>query len=180
VTRLDRALGALARLHAEVEARAAELTELHGARLRCGRGCASCCVDGLTVFELEAERIRRAHPRLLHEGEPHSAGACALLGPDGSCRVYAERPYVCRTQGLPLRWLEAEDAPGSEVRERRDICPLNLAGPPLDSLAENACFTLSPFEERLARLQAELDGGALRRVPLRSLFARQATRRGAC
>lgn len=29
--------------------------------------------------------------------------ACPALGPDGECRIYSDRPLVCRTFGLPLR-----------------------------------------------------------------------------
>ena len=125
-------------------------------------------MDGITVFEVEAERIRLAHPELLRTGTPHPAGACAFLGDAGECRVYAERPYVCRSQGLPLRWLE-EDAHGERV-ERRDICPLNEAGEPLEALPETACFTLGPCEGRLRRIQEAGDGGTGRRVALRALF----------
>lgn len=166
----DAAQQRLRDLHDEVDARAAAVARRHAGRLRCGRGCSACCQDELTVFEVEAERIRRAHADLLVSGEPHARGACAFLDAQGACRVYAERPYVCRTQGLPLRWLE-EDAAG-EVVEQRDICPLNEAGPPLASLPEPDCWTLGPTEARLAALQSSLDGGALRRVPLRSLFRR--------
>ena len=45
-------------IHAEVDRRAEALAELHRDRLQCRRGCHDCCVDGLTVFEVEAERIR--------------------------------------------------------------------------------------------------------------------------
>jgi len=165
----DAALDALRALHAEVDARAARLAERHRARLSCRRGCAACCVDDLRVFEIEAERIRRAHAELLADGDPHPAGACAFLDAQGACRVYADRPYVCRTQGLPLRWLEER---GDGVVEHRDICPLNAAGEPVEALAEDDCWTLGPFEGRLAALQASSDGGAGRRVALRSLFAR--------
>ena len=165
------ALDALRRLHAEVDRDAGALVERHRERLRCGRGCSSCCVDGLTVFEIEAERIRAAHPELLEHGAPHPPGACALLGDAGECRVYADRPYVCRTQGLPLRWLDA--GPGDETVERRDICPLNEAGEPLEALAADACWTLGPVEDRLRRLQEATGDGAPRRVPLRALFRRR-------
>ena len=154
-------------LHEEVDAASAALAARHGARLHCGRGCHACCVDGLTVFEVEAERIQLAHPELLRTGTPHPPGACAFLGDAGECRVYAERPYVCRTQGLPLRWLE-EDQGG--VVERRDICPLNEAGEPLEALPEPACFTLGPCEARLRSIQEAADGGSARRVALRALF----------
>jgi hypothetical protein len=158
-------------LHDEVDRAAAALAERHRARLRCGRGCHACCVDGITVFEVEAERIRRAHPELLRSGQPHAAGACAFLGDAGECRVYEDRPYVCRTQGLPLRWLDTE--PAEAPVERRDICPLNEAGAPLESLPAEDCWTLGPVEARLRRLQERVDGGSTRRVALRDLFERR-------
>jgi hypothetical protein len=116
------------------------------------------------VFEVEAERIRAAHGELLRSGRPHPPGACAFLGDAKECRIYPDRPYVCRTQGLPLRWLDDDGV------ERRDICPLNEAGEPLETLASDECWSLGPAEERLRRLQAAADGGALRRIALRSLF----------
>jgi hypothetical protein len=160
---------ALRAFHAEVDRAAGALAARHRARLRCGRGCHACCSDGLSVFEVEAERIRRAHPELLRSGRPHPAPGCAFLGDAGECRIYAERPYVCRTQGLPLRWLE-EGEPGSPAVERRDICSLNEAGEPLETLPAGDCWTLGPPEEHLRRIQAASAGGALRRVALRSLF----------
>lgn len=122
---------------------------------------------------LEAERIRERHADLLLFGEPHPEGACAFLDAQGACRIYAERPYVCRTQGLPLRWLE-EDGDG-EIVEQRDICPLNAEGPALETLPAEACWLLGPFEQRLVALEEQR--GELRRVALRDLFSR--TRRRA-
>jgi Fe-S-cluster containining protein len=174
-TPLDAALADLAALHAEVDARAAALAARHAGRLRCGRGCSACCIDGLAVFEVEAQRIARAHPELLAEGEPHMPGACAFLDAAGACRVYADRPYVCRTQGLPLRVVYERE--GGEIGEVRDICELNLEGEPLAQLPEDALWPIGPFEERLAALQARLDGGAGRRVALRRLFRRGAAPR---
>ncbi len=58
-------------------------------------------------------RLRAVHPRLgsdldgwdadevddLCDEEPEAE--CPVLGPDGSCRLYAHRPLVCRMSGLP-------------------------------------------------------------------------------
>lgn len=157
-------------LHDEIDRRAGELATLHADRLRCGRGCHDCCVDGLTVFEIEADRIRREYPELLSDGHPHPPGRCAFLDDDGACRIYGARPYVCRTQGLPLRW--TEDAADGGIVEYRDICPLNEDGPPIDRLPEGACWTLGPTEGRLAALDRDSSGGKPRRVALRDLFDR--------
>jgi hypothetical protein len=163
-------LEALRALHADVDAQAGALAARHAERLQCRRGCADCCRDGLTVFEVEAERIRVEAAELLASAEPHPEGACAFLDGQGACRIYAQRPYVCRTQGLPLRWLEERD---EAVVELRDICPLNDGDgvEPLEGLPPEACWTLGPCEGRLAELQRSWTG-ALERAPLRSLFAR--------
>lgn len=115
------------------------------------------------MFEVEAAPIRTRHAELLASGDAGPLGGCAFLDADGACRIYAERPYVCRTQGLPLRWIE-------DAVEYRDICPLNDDGPPLEGLAADGCWTLGPAEEALATLQVETSRGAAR-VTLRSLFA---------
>lgn len=168
----EAALGTpLMALHREVDALAAGLTATHGARLACRSGCSGCCRDDLSVFEVEAERIRARQPAVLAE-PPGPEGSCAFLDGAGRCRIYPDRPYVCRTQGLPLEWFDGEGL-------RRDICELNdgeraPGGVDLVQLPSEACFELGPFEARLATLQAERQGvrpGAeLRRVALRSLF----------
>ncbi len=135
--------------------------------MQCGKGCHGCCEDDLTVFEVEAAPIRERHAALLATGLAAPIGACAFLDAEGACRIYAERPYVCRTQGLPLRWLEDEQ---NEPVELRDICPLNEEGVPIEELEAEACWTLGPAEEQLACLQLATSPSAPR-VSLRSLFA---------
>jgi Fe-S-cluster containining protein len=156
----------IASLHADIDRATRRLRLVHAARLQCREGCSACCVDDLTVFEVEAAPVRRHHAELLATGTPHAVGACAFLDERGACRIYAERPYVCRTQGLPLRWSE-EGAEGAV--ELRDICPLNEAGEPIAELRADACWTLGPAEERLALLQLAAEPGSPR-TRLRDLF----------
>ncbi|HEY8077338.1 MAG TPA: YkgJ family cysteine cluster protein [Labilithrix sp.] len=169
----DDAIAWTERLHAVVDELAAPVAIANASRLRCRAGCSGCCSDGLTVFAIEAAVIAHRHPDVLAEA-PHAEGACAFLDATGACRVYDARPYVCRTQGLPLRWLD-EDEDGATF-EARDICPLNV-GSPIEELPAEACWTLGPIEQRLAARQAEIDGGELRRVALRDLFASSPAKR---
>lgn len=157
----------LQQLHQDIDAKSAQLSSIHAQRLQCRRGCTMCCVDDITVYEIEAENIRRHHRVLLETAQPHPPGACAFLD-DGACRIYEHRPYVCRTQGLPLRWFETP--PDGSTVEMRDICPLNEASEPLESLDADDCWTIGPVESSLAQIQAAQDGEPLRRVPLRDLF----------
>ncbi len=127
-------------------------------------------MDDLTVLPIEAQAIRAAHAELLAEGAPHPQGACAFLDQEGACRIYDVRPYVCRTQGLPLRWVDPE----AEV-ERRDICRLHDPGERLLRLEPSQCWSLGPVEAQLAALHRETEGRFPRnqdRVSLRSLFDR--------
>lgn len=164
----DEVVDYVARLHGVVDGLTADLARGLHERLRCRRGCAGCCQDEQTVLLVEAALIRREAAALLAEAPAHPPGACAFLDDEGACRVYAWRPYRCRTQGLPLRWA-ALDAAG-QPEERRDICALNEAGPPLTALPADQCWTLGPVEARLVAAQeaAGLDPDA--RVALRALF----------
>lgn len=155
-------------LYRDVDRIAGLLHGFHGDRLRCRKGCADCCIDGITVFEVEARYILKNCSRLFRTHPAHPPGACAFLDSEGSCRIYGFRPYVCRTQGLPLRWID-EDRRPSPV-EMRDICPLNDPGPPIVELPSDACWSIGPFEARLAGLQREMSGGPMKRVLLRDLF----------
>lgn len=153
-------------IHGDVDRAVAALLLRLARPLHCEVGCQDCCIDDLTVFEVEAERIRRS----VRDGaviEVADEGRCAFLDDDGWCQVYEARPYVCRTQGLPLRWLE--EAASGEWVERRDICELNEHLVALLELGEDECWTLGELEGRLAMAQARLDGGELRRISLREL-----------
>jgi Fe-S-cluster containining protein len=156
-------------LHREIDGEVNRLSKIHADRLQCRRGCSACCLDDLTVTRVEAERIRSAHPDLLRNAEPHPVGGCAFLGEQGACRVYEDRPHVCRSQGLPLRVLFENKA--GEIEERRDICPLNLdGGPPLEVLDEDDCWLIGPFELRIGQLEDRSGAADRNRIALRDLF----------
>ena len=73
-------LPAIHNLHAEIEAASRTLAEQHADRLQCGAGCADCCIDDLTVFEVEAQTIRANYPDLLaHVRAPLERFEAALL-----------------------------------------------------------------------------------------------------
>lgn len=156
--------------YARIDDEVARVSGRNAARLTCRRGCSACCQDDLSVSAIEAERIREHHGALLEEARPHPVGACAFLDREGACRVYAHRPAVCRSQGLPLRVLFEDE--NEEIAERRDICELNLSGgPPIDQIPEEDCWLIGPFELALGQLEEERFGEAAPRVALRSLFA---------
>lgn len=155
--------------HAEIDRLAGGLAARLGERITCRLGCTNCCRDDLTVFPIEAERIRRGAAELIRSARAHPPGACAFLDPaGGACRIYDDRPYVCRTQGLPLRWFA--DDPERGPLEYRDICPLNESGPPLEGLAPEDCWLIGPPEARLRDLQSRFGSLTDDRIALRELW----------
>ena len=156
----------LSAFHTKIASQSSRLAQQLGPRITCHKGCHQCCVDNLTVFGIEAEQIR-THARHVLEDQAHPPGKCALLDEAGACRIYPWRPYVCRTQGLPLRFIEEEQG---EWVEYRDICPLNEDGEPaIEELEEQQCWTLGQAEGELAELQRQYDS-SMQRFHLRDLF----------
>lgn len=166
----------IVQLHRAIDTMVQPLEEMNRGALQCTKGCFGCCVDGITVFDAEAQVIRSNHGKLLENGIPHGRGRCAFLNPEGACRIYPQRPYVCRTQGLPLRWFE-RDKETEEAAEFRDICELNEGVGPLEELPPEQCWTVGAVEERLAAIdqnvsQSETSRGTTR-IALRDLFQRK-------
>jgi uncharacterized protein len=101
-------------LAAKVDAFFARVAERHASDLRCAAGCSSCCHQRLTVTTVEADAVaelvralpEEARARLGRDAHPDR---CAALDDDGRCQIYAARPLVCRSHGVPIRLR----APGS-------------------------------------------------------------------
>ncbi len=167
---MEKAFAELKKFYDEVDNLTSALNHKHQKRLKCKAGCFSCCVDNITVFEIEAENIKQHHQHLIDNELPYQQGYCAFLNEKGECRIYEHRPYVCRTQGLPLRWIEEVNE--EELIEMRDICPLNEEGEPIVNLKAEDCWTIGPFEEKLAIIQKNFSDKPMRenRVRLRDLF----------
>jgi Fe-S-cluster containining protein len=135
--------------------------QAHYARhLACRTGCSSCCHHHLSVFTLEADAIAQAVTALPNEMQQRvieqakqitgdESQPCPLLV-DDRCAIYAARPVICRTQGLPLL-LETENGE-LEV----DFCPLNFtAKNATDDLTEDKLVLLDKINLQLAVLNVQ-------------------------
>lgn len=120
--------------------------------IACRRGCAGCC-QHISVFPVEARAMATALANLPNTDAEHirdrarGAGAdapCPLLE-DGICLLYAARPLICRTHGLPVLTRQA-GAPSV------DFCPENFRG--IATLPGNAVLDLDRLNETLAAINA--------------------------
>ncbi len=160
--------------------------------LVCRAGCSGCCHHHLSVFQVEADAIAEAvtllpdemRQRVTQQAKQITSDeanginiACPLLV-DNRCAIYAARPVICRTQGLPLL-LEAEDGT-PEV----DFCPLNFtATNALDHLTEDKLIQLETINLQLAtvnlqhcRAQGIADQQSGERIKMSEVISRATTK----
>jgi Fe-S-cluster containining protein len=163
----------------------ARVADQHGSAMRCRLGCTHCCQQELTVLPLEALAVVAALEAL--PGTERAAVAqranrpgppCAWL--DGErCAIYASRPLICRTHGLPVRY----DRPGAGAavptegaHARADaeleiaLCELNFTdGIPPDAILDGGVLLAAlTVADALARRQLRWSPAA-GRIGLRDL-----------
>lgn len=164
-----------------VEAFAQAIRQRYPAQITCHAGCDGCCYQHFTVFPVEAQHLASAVAALsLHERQRlrrdllasetllHVVDQplpCVLLE-DGCCRLYAGRPLICRMHGYPLFTQMIEREAGS----KRDCCPLNFTGMPLEEIEAQAVFNLDLINQTLASIHhlfVQECGCADLRIPIR-------------
>ncbi len=163
---------------AKIDGAVALASSKAGDALVCKRGCASCCVDGLSVLPVEAALIEESG---LMPPPVSAAGACAFLDEDGACSIYPVRPVLCRTHGLALRTSAGGDdvnegAPRAGLRVLGEVsaCGLNYTAraPRADEVLDaGAVLALLVTVDRRYRKRVGLPDDTSR-VPLRVLAAR--------
>ncbi len=157
-------------LREKLDAKILELEARHRKFLQCRKACHSCCQPHLSVFPVEAEAIQnflqsspeRAAIEALEQENPFASQRCSFLKADGSCSIYAVRPLICRSHGLPLSFRDEAE------RSQRDVCPLNFSDVNLDSLPGEGLLNLDLINALLTLINQDAFGEkAAQRVALR-------------
>ncbi|MBM4282923.1 MAG: YkgJ family cysteine cluster protein [Deltaproteobacteria bacterium] len=155
----------------KVDAAVAAAAARAGEQVTCRAGCSSCCVDGLSVMPVEAHAIAAHVAAHGLDAVRASEDACVFLDGRGRCRVYAARPLLCRTHGLPLRTREPDGRGALPIVDDLSVCGLNFTGrPPVPAEALNADLLLQllvTIDRRFRARQRRTD--AATRVSLRGL-----------
>lgn len=138
-------------LVARVDALCRQIEADFRSQIVCRRGCDACCRH-LSLFRVEAVNLAQAlhglpgpeAARIRDRARRSVAdGPCPLLE-NGVCQLYAARPIICRTHGLPLLLGEGE--------MRVDYCPENFRG--LDALPAAAVIDLERLNTTLAAVDS--------------------------
>lgn len=149
---METVLGNYTQLVERVDALCRSIESALGEQITCSAGCSECCT-AITLFPVEAAAIRTAVAALpANEAvavRRHVAGhadgeRCPLLS-HHRCLLYAVRPIICRTHGLPILFTE-------DTNQRVDCCPLNLTES--DSLPASAVIDLDRLNTILVAINA--------------------------
>ncbi|HSP77555.1 MAG TPA: YkgJ family cysteine cluster protein, partial [Myxococcaceae bacterium] len=108
----------------------------YGAVMQCRAGCSACCQAGLSVTSVEASLLREGlatlpaevRERLARQAREEEPKACPALDAEGRCLVYAWRPLVCRSHGVPIRQREPAGVPDPEAAGAVSACEKNFEG----------------------------------------------------
>ncbi|WP_437678635.1 YkgJ family cysteine cluster protein [Sorangium sp. So ce131] len=155
----------LGQLFAKVDAFFAGASARLGERMACHTGCNDCCHRRFSVTAIEADALRDAlaalpaddRAALAARAQAGDPGVCPALDGAGRCAVYAARPLICRTHGLPIRFAPA----GGRVLPVIDACPKNFVGEDLGALPAGSILdqtTLSTVLGALDMAHADATG----------------------
>lgn len=120
--------------------------------ISCRKGCDSCCRH-FSIFWVEAVNLAcfvatlpQEQAELLRSKADKLADqdVCPLLL-DGACAVYAARPIICRTHGLPI-------LTRSETTQSIDFCPRNFTQ--ADTIPGNLIIDLDTLNNTLVAINA--------------------------
>lgn len=155
------ALSNLTRLTAKVDAFFDRVHARYAGELACRPGCDDCCRRRLSVTGVEAAAIatglagqdERARAEVGRRARESSDRVCAALGPDGRCGIYAFRPLVCRSHGLPLRFAPDRE-PGRRSLPVLDACAKNFTERELASIDADCVLDQATLSTLLAAVDA--------------------------
>jgi Fe-S-cluster containining protein len=133
-----------------IDSLCAEIHRAYSGSIACRKGCNSCCRH-FSVFWVEAVTLAlaaRSLPKeqlalLRNRAKSFTVQDICPLQEDGACILYAHRPIICRTHGLPILMRRGADV-------RVDYCPRNFAN--IETFSGNAILDLDRLNEILAAI----------------------------
>lgn len=117
------------------------LWAMHAAHMSCRAGCQHCCME-FSIFPVEFHAIlHEAGAKLQPGNQDLPGGSCPFLA-NQQCLIYQSRPFICRTQGFPLLYLNDE-------QWELSVCELNFTRFEMEDFDQQNTFPQDTFNSRL-------------------------------
>ena len=150
-------LSRLAELAAQVDREFAEIQHRQGAQMQCRSGCSACCRLRLSITRVEETSLRRGLASMPESVRDVLAGRtrdenremCPALDPEGRCQLYAHRPLICRSFGVPQRRRREVVLVNPPVI---DVCDLNFVGTRLHTLPAEDVLDQTSLDAAVAEI----------------------------
>jgi len=139
-------------LVAKVDALCTEIMTNCAESISCRKGCDACCRQ-FSIFWVEAINLATVVANLPQKqaaflrskaADLADLDVCPLLE-DGTCALYAARPIICRTHGLPI-------LTSTETAPVIDFCPQNFTEQ--ETIPGNLIIDLDQLNKTLAAINA--------------------------
>jgi Fe-S-cluster containining protein len=159
-------------LRDKVDAFHQKVTAQYSSAFACGPGCSMCCERHLSVFTFEFQVLAQAiaewpleqrQALREHLNRPENDRRCILLDDQGLCTIYASRPIICRSHGLPIKVPDTES---------RDVCPKNFTeATNLDAVHDDYVLDLGHINTLMALIDHVEGDGKGTRISLREALS---------
>ncbi len=122
------------------------LSNLHQNHMMCKKGCDLCCMN-YRVFPVEYLAMQAAIQENPVETIESVDEACVFLK-DHACQIYAHRPIICRTHGLPLLYM-------NDDQWELSACELNFTEFDDEDFSPENTFPQDRFNSELFQINKE-------------------------
>ena len=141
-------------LISQVDSICESLEKVHNQHLNCKKGCDLCCM-AISVFPVEFYAIKAELDLKLIAELPvqKSKEQCRFLV-DHNCSIYAFRPLICRTHGLPLVYMNLE-----ETEYEMALCELNFIDYDMADFNEENTYPMDRINSQLYMINKEFVSG---------------------
>lgn len=148
--------------------------------MECRSGCSDCCRARLSISRVEETLLRRGLAQMSESVRHELARAardedremCPALDSRGRCRVYAWRPLICRSYGVPLRRRREVPLVNPPII---DVCDKNFRNTRLKTLPVADVLDQTDLDAAVAEIDAqycEQNGLPIgERVPIAQILA---------
>jgi len=137
-------------LREEIDSLSKQLETQHQKHMQCKAGCDLCCMD-YSIFPVEFYSILNDLKQYQAQPETSTAtedGGCVFLK-NHKCTIYAERPIICRTHGLPLLYMS------DDGNWELSACELNFTEFDMENFNSENTFPQDKFNSELFMLNKE-------------------------
>lgn len=134
-------------LRDELDTEIRRIESLHSHHITCSKMCSHCCMN-FGVLSIEAYAIAKEIDDTKFSYKENVKRENCVFLQDSLCMMYASRPFICRTQGLPLIY-EINDA------YELSVCERNFINCNDTYFAENNCLFMDLYNSKLYLLHTQ-------------------------